>query len=323
MQQQNRGVMDVSAEEVFIGNGVSELIMMSMRALINPGDEVLVPSPDYPLWTAAVVIHGGVAVHYPCRAENGFVPDVAEMRPLITERTKGIVVINPNNPTGAVYDREVLEGIAHLAEEHHLTVFSDEIYDQVLYEGAEFIPMATVAERSLCVTFSGLSKVYRACGLRVGWAIFTGERDHAREYIDAIEFLASLRLCANVPGQWAVQTALGGYQSIRQLTAEGGQLYQSRAAVLEGVSRSKYLELAPPRGAMYAFPAVNRALIPDFDDETFAMDLLEKKHVLVVPGSSFNVSDRNHFRITILPDEKTLQEVFERIEDLLDEYAAP
>jgi len=322
MQQQNRGVMDVSAEEVFIGNGVSELIMMSMRALLNTGDEILVPSPDYPLWTAAVVIHGGKVVHYPCRPENGFVPDVDEIRNLITERTKGIVVINPNNPTGAVYPAEVLEGIARLAEERHLTVFSDEIYDQVLYEEAPFIPMATLVKKSLCATFSGLSKVYRACGLRVGWIIFSGERNHANEYIDAIEFLASLRLCANVPGQWAVQTALGGVQSIQDLTAVGGRLYQSRAAVIEAVKRSKYLHLEAPRGAMYAFPSVDAKLLPGFDDEQFAMDLLEEKHALVVPGSSFSFCDRRHFRITILPDGKVINEVFLRIEALLDEYAA-
>ncbi len=322
MQQQNRGVMDVSAEEVFIGNGVSELIMMSMRALLNNGDEILVPSPDYPLWTAAVVIHGGKAVHYPCRPENGFAPDVDELRNLITERTKGIVVINPNNPTGAVYSAEILEGITQLAEEHHLTVFSDEIYDQVLYEEAQFIPMATLVKNTLCVTFSGLSKVYRACGLRVGWIIFSGERNHAIEYMDAIEFLASLRLCANVPGQWAVQTALGGVQSIRDLTAVGGRLYQSRAAVIEAVKRSKYLHLEAPRGAMYAFPSVDAKLLPDFNDEKFAMDLLEEKHVLVVPGSSFSFLGRRHFRITILPDDKVINEVFQRIEALLDDYAA-
>ncbi len=322
MQQQNRGVMDVSAEEVFIGNGVSELIMMSMRALLNNGDEILVPSPDYPLWTAAVVIHGGKAVHYPCRPENGFVPDVDELRNLITERTKGIVVINPNNPTGSVYPAEVLEGIARLAEENHLTVFSDEIYDQVLYEEAPFIPMATLVKKALCLTFSGLSKVYRACGLRVGWIIFSGERTHASEYMNAIEFLASLRLCSNVPGQWAVQTALGGVQSIQQLTAVGGRLYQSRAAVIEAVKRSKYLHLEEPRGAMYAFPSVNAKLLPEFDDEQFAMDLLEDKHVLVVPGSSFSFQDRRHFRMTLLPDGKVINEVFLRIEALLDDYAA-
>jgi len=320
MQQQDRGVIDVSTDDVFIGNGVSELIMFSMRALLNTGDEVLIPSPDYPLWTASVVMHGGKAVHYPCREENGFVPRIEDLRARLTDRTKGIVVINPNNPTGAVYDRATLEDIARFAEEHHLVVFSDEIYDQMLYDGAEFVPMATLVKNTLCATFAGLSKVYRACGLRVGWLVFTGERKHAKDYIGAIEFLASLRLCSNVPGQWAVQTALGGFQTIGQLTAPGGRLFESRAAVLKGIAKSEFLKVVAPMGAMYAFPRIDTEKLPQFDDEEFAMDLLERKHVLVVPGSSFNVPYRNHFRLTTLPDEKTIKDVFGRMEELLDDY---
>jgi alanine-synthesizing transaminase len=321
MQQQERGVRGVTAEEVFIGNGVSELIDLTLRALLNAGDEVLVPSPDYPLWTAAVNLNRGRAVHYSCRPERGFVPDIEEIERLITRRTRAIVVINPNNPTGAVYPRAVLEGIVKLAEEHHLVVFSDEIYDQMLYDRAEFVPMATLVRHTLCATLSGLSKVYRACGYRVGWAVFSGDLEHAGEYVAALELLASLRLCSNVPAQWAVQTALGGHQSIRELTAPGGRLYESRRAILEAVARSRYLRVVAPAGAMYAFVEVRRDLLPDFDDQRFAMDLLEQKHVLIAPGVSFNVPYRNHFRITNLPDAEVLRSVFQRIEELLDAYA--
>jgi alanine-synthesizing transaminase len=322
MQQQARGVRGVTAEEVFIGNGVSELIDLVLRALLASDEEVLVPSPDYPLWTAAVNLNRGRAVHYPCRPERGFVPDPAEIEALVTKRTRAIVVINPNNPTGAVYPRAVLEAIARIAERHHLVVLADEIYDQMTYDGAEFVPMATLVQHTLCGTLSGLSKVYRACGYRVGWAVFSGDLENAREYLSALELLSSLRLCSNVPGQWAVQTALGGHQSIRELVAPGGRLHDSRRAIIDGVDRSRYLELAAPRGAMYAFVGVDTKDIPDFDDQRFALDLLEHKHVLVAPGSSFNVPYRNHFRVTNLPEPAVLADVFGRIEDLLDSYAA-
>jgi len=321
MQQQARGVSGVSAEEVFIGNGVSELIDLVLRALLNEGDEVLVPSPDYPLWTAAVNLNGGRAVHYRCRPENGFVPDAAEIESLVTRRTRAIVVINPNNPTGATYPRSVLEAIACLAERHKLVVFSDEIYDQMVYDGAESIPMATLVHDTLCATLSGLSKIYRACGYRVGWAVFSGRLRGASDYLAALELLSSLRLCANVPAQWAVQTALGGHQSIRELVSPGGRLYESRAAVLEAVARSHYLQVTPPSGAMYAFLGVDREALPGFDDQQFALDLLEQKHVLVAPGVSFNVPYRNHCRVTLLPDAATLRVVFARIEELLATYA--
>jgi alanine-synthesizing transaminase len=214
------------------------------------------------------------------------------------------VLINPNNPTGAVYSREFLEAIARIAEEHQLIVFADEIYDEMLYDEAEHVPMATLVHDTLCATFSGLSKIYRACGYRVGWVAFSGDREHAADYLHAVELLASLRLCANVPGQWAVQTALGGYQSILQLTAPGGRLFQSRQAVIEGVGRSRFLQLEAPAGAMYAFPGVDTDRVQGFHDQRFALELLEKKHVLIAPGSSFNVPYRNHFRITTLPDER-------------------
>jgi alanine-synthesizing transaminase len=321
MQQQGRGVTGVSAEEVFIGNGVSELIDMVLRALLNDGDEVLVPSPDYPLWTAAVNLNRGRAVHYPCKPENDFVPDPAQIEALITRRTRALVVINPNNPTGATYSREVLAGLAGLAERHNLVVFSDEIYDQMVYDGAESIPMATMVHDTLCATLSGLSKIYRACGYRVGWAVFSGKLRGAADYFSALELLCSLRLCSNVPAQWAVQTALGGYQSIREIVSPGGRLYESRRAILETIAHSRYLRLAPPKGAMYAFVGVDPQALPEFDDQQFALDLLEQKHVLVAPGVSFNVPYRNHFRVTTLPDPATLRAVFARIEELLDGYA--
>ncbi|MCM2310344.1 MAG: aminotransferase class I/II-fold pyridoxal phosphate-dependent enzyme [Steroidobacteraceae bacterium] len=322
MQQQERGVRGVTADDVFIGNGVSELIDLTLRALLAADEEVLVPSPDYPLWTAAVNLNRGRAVHYPCRPERGFIPDPDEIESLITKRTRAIVVINPNNPTGAVYPRAVLEAIARIAEKYHLLVLADEIYDQMTYDGAGFTPMATLVNHTLCGTLSGLSKVYRACGYRVGWAVFSGDVEHSREYLSALELLSSLRLCSNVPGQWAVQTALGGFQSIHELTSPGGRLFESRRAILDAVGRSRFLHVTPPMGACYAFLGVQGDVLPDFDDQQFALDLLEHKHVLVAPGSSFNVPYRNYFRITNLPEPQVLAEVFGRIEELLSNYAA-
>jgi alanine-synthesizing transaminase len=322
MQQQGRGVSGVSAEEVFIGNGVSELIDLVLRALLNDGDEVLVPSPDYPLWTASVNLNRGRAVHYACRPENGFVPDPAEIEALVTRRTRAIVVINPNNPTGATYPRAVLEAIARLAERHRLVLYSDEIYDQMVYDAAESIPMATLVHDTLCATLSGLSKIYRACGYRVGWAVFSGRLRGSADYLSALELLSSLRLCSNVPAQWAVQTALGGYQSIQELVRPGGRLYESRRVIIEAVQASSFLTLARPDGAMYAFVGVDSAALPEFDDQQFALDLLEQQHVLVAPGVSFNVPYRNHFRVTTLPDAPTLRLVFGRIEAQLAAQAA-
>ena len=322
MQQQERGVRGVTAEEVFIGNGVSELIDLTLRALLNSGDEVLVPSPDYPLWTAAVNLNTGRAVHYPCHSKNAFVPDPDEIEALITRRTRAIVIVNPNNPTGAVYPLAILTAIAALAEKHRLVVLCDEIYDHILYDGAEFVPMATLVNNTLCCTMSGLSKVYRACGYRVGWASFSGDIESAREYLSALELLSSLRLCSNVPGQWAVQTALGGYQSINELTRPKGRLYESRQAIIDGVARSQYLQLRKPMGALYSFVEVRSELLPDFDDQSFALELLEKKHVLVAPGVSFNVPYRNAFRITNLPEPPIINTVFARIEEQLDSQAA-
>lgn len=321
MQHQDRGIMDMTAEHVFIGNGVSELIDLTLRALLNPGDEVLIPSPDYPLWTAATVLNGGRAVYYPCPEEAGFMPDLDAIEALITPNTRAIVVINPNNPTGAVYSRGCLTRLAALADQHDLVVLSDEIYDQMVYEDTEFVPMATLCSSALCATFSGLSKVYRACGYRVGWVAFSGAHDRSAEFINAMDLLAALRLCSNVPGQWAVQTALGGYQSVKKLCSPGGRLYNSRQAVIDAVAASPYLDVVTPMGSMYAFVGVNTDVLPEFDDESFALELLEQQHVLVAPGSSFNTPYRDHFRITTLPDEETLAQVFERMDEVLAQMA--
>jgi len=321
MQQQDRGVMGITAEEVFIGNGVSELIDLSLRALLNPGDEVLIPSPDYPLWSAAVALNGGVARHYPCPPEKSFAPDLAALEALVTPRTRALVIINPNNPTGAVYDRVTLEQMVALAEQHRLLILSDEIYDQMVYDDAEFIPIATLAGNTVCLTYSGLSKVYRACGYRVGWCVFTGDLEKAESLKHAMELLAALRLCSNVPGQWAVQTALGGFQSIRELVTPGGRLFQSRQAVADAVGQSCYLSMIMPRGAMYAFIRLDESLAGKLDDRSFALELLESKHVLVAPGSSFNTPYSDHFRITTLPDPDVIKDVFLRIDTLLEQHA--
>ena len=321
MQQQNRGITGVTADEVFIGNGVSELIDLSLRALLNPSDEVLVPSPDYPLWSAAVSLNGGTPRHYECRRENGFLPDIEDMARLINKRTRAIVVINPNNPSGAVYDRETLQRIAELAERHQLVVLADEIYDQMVYDDAEFIPMATLVENSVCLTYSGLSKIYRACGYRVGWCVFSGELDKAQDYVHGMELLAALRLCSNVPGQWAVQTALGGFQSIEELVRPGGRLYQSRQAIIDRAAQSEFLSVQRPMGAMYAFIRIDPRFKGILDDQAFALELLEKYHVLVAPGSSFNTPYTDHFRVTTLPDTETINTVFNRIDECLEQHA--
>lgn len=322
MQHQDRGIMDITAEQVFIGNGVSELIDLTLRALLNPGDEVLIPTPDYPLWTAATTLNGGRAIYYPCPEETDFIPDPEAVEALITPSTRAIVVINPNNPTGAVYSRDCLTQLAELANRHDLVMLSDEIYDQMVFPDAEFVPMATLCSSALCATFSGLSKVYRACGYRVGWVAFSGAQERSGRLIDAMDLLAALRLCSNVPGQWAVQTALGGYQSIKKLCSPGGRLYESRQAVIDAVAKSPYLHVIAPMGSMYAFIGVNTEALPDFDDESFALELLQEQHVLVAPGSSFNTPYRDHFRITILPDEETLAEVFERMDEVLRHMAS-
>ena len=295
---------------------------MATNALLDNGDELLLPSPDYPLWTAAASLSGGTPVHYLCDEANGWMPDLDDIRAKVTPRTKGIVVINPNNPTGALYSEELLRGILAIAREHGLVVFADEVYDKVLYDGAKHTALGSLSEDVLTLTFNSLSKSYRSCGYRAGWLVVSGDKKSAKDYIDGLNMLSNMRLCSNVPGQWAVQTALGGHQSIYELTADSGRLGRQRRALLRGVERSPFLDVVTPRGALYAFPGVDAAKVPGFDDARFAMELLEREHVLVVPGSSFNVPYKNHVRMTLLPDEDTMAEVFTRIDRLLGKWAA-
>ncbi len=316
-----RGVPHAHPDRVFIGNGVSELIDLSLRALLNPGDEVLVPSPDYPLWSAATILNDGRPVYYRCDPDNDFLPDPNEIEQLVSSRTRAIVLINPNNPTGATYPRELLERIVAIAARHGLLLMVDEIYDQVLYDGARFEPVAPLAGDHPCITFSGLSKVHRACGWRVGWAVLSGQSDRVREFLHAMDLLSALRLCANVPGQYAVAAAVNGPDTISALCAPGGRLYETRRAVIDACEASEHLDLVHPAGALYAFPAVVGAAARGFDDHAFALDLMETEGVLVVPGSSFNVPYRHHFRVTLLPEASMMREVFARIDSALSRRA--
>ena len=321
MQQQERGISGISTNEVFIGNGVSELIDLSLRALLNPGDEVLIPSPDYSLWSAAVTLNGGQVRYYECPVERKFLPAPADIEAMIGPKTKAIVVINPNNPSGAVYDKESLREIAAIAEKAGIVVLADEIYDRMVYDDAEFVPLATLVQNTVCLTFSGLSKIYRACGYRVGWCVFSGDLDRAENLLQGMELLAALRLCSNVPGQWSVQTALGGIQSIEKLVRPGGRLYESRQRIIDRTAESPYLSMHSPKGAMYAFIRLDSRFARHFDDKSFAQSLLEEHHVLVAPGSSFNTPYTDHFRITTLPDTECIDIVFDRIHSMLEQAA--
>ena len=320
-QQRARGARDVDVERIFIGNGVSELIDLSLRALLHPGDEVMLPSPDYPLWSAATILNGGKPRYYRCLAENGHLPDPDEVEALITPRTRALVLINPNNPTGAVYPRALLERLVAIAARHRLLLLCDEIYDEILYDGTSFQPLAEVAGELPCLSFGGLSKVHRACGYRVGWMSLSGDPERTATYRDALQLLAALRLCANVTAQWAVLPALQDAPTICALTAPGGRLHEARRIVLQSVAASRYLDLVAPDGALYAFPQVRADHFPTFDDNAFALRLLEEESVLVVPGSSFNVPRSHHFRLTLLPPPTQLREVFVRIERVLARMA--
>jgi alanine-synthesizing transaminase len=320
-QQRARGAHGVEPERIFIGNGVSELIDLSLRALLQPGDEVLLPSPDYPLWSAATILNGGQPRYYHCLASHGHLPDPDEIEALVTPRTRALVLINPNNPTGAVYPRALLQRLVAIAARHRLLLFSDEIYDEILYDGASFQPLAEVAGELPCLSFGGLSKVHRACGYRVGWMSLSGDPSRSAAYRDALQLLAALRLCANVTAQWAVLPALQDTPTIGALTAPGGRLHEARRVVLQAVAASEYLELVVPDGALYAFPQVRADRFASFDDEAFALRLLEEESVLVVPGSSFNVPRSRHFRLTLLPPPAQLREVFVRIERVLARMA--
>ncbi len=307
-------------EDVFLGNGVSELITMTMQALLDDGDEVLIPAPDYPLWTAMTTLSGGKPVHYRCDEENGWNPDIADIESKITPRTKALLVINPNNPTGAVYSREVLTQIADLARKHSLLLLADEIYDKILYDDAVHINMASVAPDLLCLTFNGLSKAYRVCGYRAGWVVLTGPKDHAKGFIEGLELLCSTRLCANVPAQHAIQVALGGYQSIDDLTKPGGRLLEQRNVAWERLNEIPGVSCVRPDGALYAFPRLDPNVHEIHDDERLVTDLLLQEKILIVQGTGFNWPDHDHFRIVTLPWARDLSTAIERLGNFLAGY---
>jgi alanine-synthesizing transaminase len=317
---QRIGIPGVDIEDIFTGNGVSELIQLSTQALLNRGDEMLVPAPDYPLWTASVNLAGGRAVHYLCDEESGWVPDLADMEKKITEKTRAVVVINPNNPTGGVYPREVLEGIVELARKHNLIIFADEIYDKILYDDEVHIPLASLAQDVFLITFNGLSKAYRSCGFRAGWMVLSGDKKRAKGYIEGLNMLSNMRLCSNVPGQFAIQTALGGYQSIQELIVPGGRLYKQRDYLYERLTAIPGISCVKPKGALYLFPKMDRKRFAIKDDMQFALDLLRETRILIVQGTGFNWPETDHFRIVFLPDLETLDLAAERLEKFFAGY---
>jgi alanine-synthesizing transaminase len=315
---QVEGVRDVDVEDIILGNGVSELIVMAMQALLNTGDELLIPSPDYPLWTAAVSLSGGRPVHYRCDEANDWQPDLEDIESRINANTRGIVVINPNNPTGAVYSRDTLEKIVDIARRHELVIFADEIYDRILYDGAQHTPLARLASDVLCVTFNGLSKTYRMAGFRSGWMMLSGAKEGARSYIEGLEMLASMRLCANVPAMLAVQTALGGYQSIEDLILPGGRLKEQRDLAYELITAIPGVSCVKPRAAMYLFPRLDPDMYLVEDDQQLVLKLLKEEHMLLVQGTAFNWADKQHFRIVFLPDRDQLIEAIGRFSRFLE-----
>ena len=317
---QAKNIEGVGLEDIYIGNGASELIVLAMHGLLNNGDEVLVPAPDYPLWTAAVSLGGGVARHYICDEANGWLPDLEDIRTKITDRTRAIVVINPNNPTGALYPDDLLKEIVEIARQHHLIIYADEIYDKVLYDGAEHTAIASLADDVLFVTFNGLSKNYRACGYRSGWMVVSGEKEHAQDYLEGLDILASMRLCSNVPGQYAIQTALGGYQSINDLVAEGGRLRRQRDIAYDMLTSMPGVNCVKPQAALYLFPRLDPKMYPIHNDQEFVLHLLEMEKVLVVQGSGFNWPQPDHFRAVFLPNVDDLQDAMQRIERFLAHY---
>ena len=318
---QNRGILDLEPNDVYLGNGVSELIPMTLQALCETDDEILVPMPDYPLWTASVALSGGKPVHYLCDEENNWYPDLEDIKSKITSRTKGIVVINPNNPTGSVYPRHILQQIVDVAREHELVVFTDEIYEKIIYDGAEAINLATLTgDDVLCLTFSGLSKAYRVCGYRAGWIAITGPKQEAANYIEGITLLASMRLCSNVPAQHAIQTALGGYQSIDALVAPGGRLHEQRDVAYRMLNEIDGVSCNQSDGALYLFPKVDTEKFNIVDDEKFMLDLLKEQKILFSHGGAFNWHKPDHFRLVFLPDVQTLTDALNRLGEFLSDY---
>ena len=318
---QNRGILDLEPNDVYLGNGVSELIPMTLQALCETDDEILVPMPDYPLWTASVALSGGKPVHYLCDEENNWYPDLEDIKSKITSRTKGIVVINPNNPTGSVYPRHILQQIVDVAREHELVVFTDEIYEKIIYDGAEAINLATLTgDDVLCLTFSGLSKAYRVCGYRAGWVAITGPKHEAANYIEGITLLASMRLCSNVPAQHAIQTALGGYQSIDALVAPGGRLHEQRDVAYRMLNEIDGISCNQSDGALYLFPKVDTEKFNIVDDEKFMLDLLKEQKILFSHGGAFNWHKPDHFRLVFLPDVQTLTDALNRLGEFLSDY---
>ena len=317
---QSKNIAGVQVDDIFIGNGVSELIVMAMNALLNNGDQILVPAPDYPLWTAAVSLSGGTPRHYLCDESADWLPDLKDIENKINANTRGIVIINPNNPTGALYPREILQGIIEIARHHGLIIFADEIYDKVLYDGNEHTSIASLADDVLFVTFNGLSKNYRSCGYRAGWMVVSGEKRHATDYIEGLSMLASMRLCANVPGQFAIQTALGGYQSIKDLVAPTGRLCRQRDLAWKLLTEIPGVTCVKPKAAMYLFPRLDPEMYPIDDDQQFILDLLLEEKVLLVQGSGFNWPHPDHFRVVFLPSADDLTEAIGRIAKFLEQY---
>jgi alanine-synthesizing transaminase len=319
-ETQKQGIAGVTLDDIYLGNGASELIAMATNALLNDGDELLLPAPDYPLWTAVASLSGGRPVHYLCDEDNGWMPNIDDIRAKITPRTKGIVVINPNNPTGALYSDDLLKGIVAIAREHGLVIFADEVYDKVLYDGVRHTAIASLSKDVLTLTFNSLSKSYRSCGYRAGWLVVSGDKKMARDYIEGLNMLSNMRLCANVPGQWAIQTALGGYQSINDLVAPGGRLRRQRDLAYELITAIPGVSCVKPSAALYMFPKLDPKIYPIEDDRQFFLELLKETKVMLVQGTGFNWATPDHFRIVFLPHEEDLREAVNRIAGFLERY---
>ena len=319
-ETQKQGIAGVTLDDIYLGNGASELITMATNALLDNGDELLLPMPDYPLWTAATSLSGGTPVHYLCDEAQGWMPNLVDIRAKITPRTKGIVVINPNNPTGVMYTDELLKGIVDLAREHGLVILADEVYDKVLYDGIKHTALASLSHDVLTLTFNSLSKSYRSCGYRAGWLVVSGDKKNAADYIEGLNMLSNMKLCSNVPGQWAIQTALGGYQSINDLTCEGGRLRRQRDLAFELITAIPGVSCVKPQAALYMFPKLDPKVYPIADDRVFFLELLKETRVMLVQGSGFNWQAPDHFRIVFLPHEDDLREAIGRIAKFLESY---